>query len=69
MATTKEAAKPAEASAKIKLLQSRCGHTADGAAFAQNVGQEIEVGVAEAHRMVDAGQAEFVGKAPERPKD
>ncbi len=37
---------------KVKLTQSRAG-----IGFAQGVGDEIEVSVAEAERMIDAGQA------------
>lgn len=43
---------------KIKLIVSRAG-----AGFAQNAGDEIEVGDAEAIRMIAAGQAEAVRSA------
>lgn len=53
---------------KIKLLVSRAG-----ANFVQNAGDEIEVGDAEAVRMIEAGQAVAVRsaqpeKAVARPK-
>lgn len=44
---------------RIKLLTSRAG-----AGFAQARGEEIEVGDAEAARMIAAGQAEPVRAAP-----
>lgn len=47
---------------KLKLLVSRAG-----ANFVQNAGDEIEVGDAEAIRMIEAGQAVAVrSAAPER---
>lgn len=44
---------------KIRLLVSRAG-----AGFSQNRGDEIEVGEAEAMRMIAAGQAEDVDASP-----
>ena len=47
---------------KIKLLTSR-----SGIGFSQSRGEVIDVPEAECHRMVDAGQAEFVrAKVAER---
>ena len=45
---------------KIKLIVSRAG-----ADFVQNAGDEIEVGDAEAIRMIEAGQAEAVRSVKE----
>jgi len=43
---------------KIKLLVSRAGN-----GFAQNRGDEIDVGADEGQRMIDAGQAELLREA------
>jgi hypothetical protein len=48
---------------RIKLLVGRAGVD-----FAQNPGEEIKVGVAEAARMIATGQAVEVDAAPPRPR-
>lgn len=49
--------------ARVKLTVSRVGN-----GFSQSPGHEIEVPVDEAFRLVDSGQAYFVGPTPRRPQ-
>lgn len=44
---------------KVELLVPRAG-----IGFSQNIGEVIEIGIAEGKRLVDAGQAAYVGKPP-----
>lgn len=48
---------------KVKLLVSRAGVD-----FSQNAGEEIEVSDAEGKRLIEANQAEPVGRAPAADK-